>query len=200
MAKKIYLASSSPRRIEILRELKLNFEVVPYNFREEFTNKAEDPIFLACSLAQRKLKSVLFEFEGEGIAVSADTIVYQGNRIFGKPSSEEETREFLRFFSENTHRVITAISMKRTDNSKEFLSYSITKVKFSNIDDNIMEWYIKSGEWRDKAGGYGIQGKASLFIEGIEGCFYNVVGFPINLFFKMMKNLGYSFFDFKKEE
>ncbi len=200
MAKKIYLASSSPRRIEILRELKLNFEVVPYSFRETFKSRSEDPVFLACDLAKKKLESVLFEREEDGVTISADTIVFQGDRIFGKPANKNEAKDFLEFFSENTHNVITAICMKKNDGSKMVLSYSVTSVKFSKIDEEIMDWYIKSGEWKDKAGGYAIQGKASLFIEGIEGCYYNVVGFPINLFLKMVKNLGYSFFDFKKED
>ncbi len=200
MAKKIFLASSSPRRIEILRELKFNFEVVPYKFKEEYKTFTEDPVYLACTLAQKKLKSVLFDLNEEGIGLSADTIVFYDGKVFGKPEDKEEAKKILTILSENTHYVITAINMKNTITGREILSYSTTKVTFSKIDDEMMEWYLNTNEWKGKAGGYAIQGKASIFVEGIEGCFYNVVGFPINLFIRMIKHMGFSFFDFKKDE
>lgn len=185
----IILASKSPRRIELLRLLGLNFKVHPSNFDESVLLYLPPKDF-ALEAAKQKALSIAEEYPNS-IIISADTVVTLDSKIFGKPSSNNEAREFLKTLRGKTHSVITGIAILYLSYSKEPLCDAVeTYVKMKNFSDKKLEEYIKTGEPFDKAGAYGIQGHGGELIESIDGCYFNVVGLPIrrlldilNLFF-----------------
>jgi septum formation protein len=192
----LYLASTSPRRREILRNLGLVFEVVPTAFEEALGDRHPDPPALAAEYALQKMEHASFP-RGSGIALTADTLVFLGDRIMGKPSDRADARRMLSLLSGRVHGVVTAICLRDLQPGKTVVAATVTQVVFDPISDDLMERYLDWGEWIDKAGAYGIQGMASLFIREIDGCFFNVVGFPVNLFYQNLHQLGYRLEDFR---
>lgn len=188
MDKNIYrlvLASSSPRRQELIKYLYLPFEVkvVPtdeISQVEPFQAKVAD-------LAQQKSKAVLDQWEGEQrpLIVAADTIVVLEQRILGKPRDRDEAREMLRSLSGGTHHVYTGVALLSQDKSQAF--YEKSSVTFERITEDLMELYLDTHESMDKAGAYGIQAYALSFIKELEGSYSNVVGFPINKVLEELK-------------
>ncbi len=124
-----------------------------------------------------------------GVVIGADTIVVVGDRILGKPSSGSDARVMLRSLSRRWHEVITGICIIdcRSGRSRSTCEYS--RVHFRRITEAEIEWYVGTGEYRDKAGAYGIQGYASLFVDRIEGCYFNIVGFPVAAFQRLCRKL-----------
>ncbi len=177
------LASKSPRRREILQNIGLSFTVLTADADE--TSSTADPITLAEELALRKGEAVRKalsekkELASEDIIISADTVVAFGNEILGKPRDRADARRMLKLLSGKRHRVISGVALIR--NGKSFVSHSETFVCFDEIDDDAIERYLDSGEPFDKAGAYGIQGLASVWVNRIEGCYFGVVGLPINV-------------------
>lgn len=192
----LYLASTSPRRQEILRNLGLVFEVVPTSFEESLGECHPDPPALAAEYALRKMEHADCP-PGPGITVTADTLVFLGDRILGKPRDREDARRMLSLLSGRTHGVVTAICLRDLHAQKTMFASAVTQVVFDPIPDDLMDRYLDWGEWIDKAGAYGIQGMAALFIREIDGCFFNVVGFPVNLFYQKLQQLGYRLEDFR---
>ncbi|MFA4647679.1 Maf family nucleotide pyrophosphatase [Pyrococcus kukulkanii] len=177
----IILASASPRRREILEKF-FDIKVVPSNVNEE--SHIKTPEKRVVEIARRKALSVSLKYPN-GTIVAADTVVVFENNILGKPRDESEARKMLRMLSGRVHKVITGYCIIHRGKSIE--SYEVTEVKFRELDEELIEWYIKTGEWRDKAGAYGIQGYASVFVERIKGDYYNVVGLPIKVVVELMK-------------
>ncbi len=185
----IILASGSPRRAEILRNCGINFEVIVPQTNEimDLTITPEK----ACEkVAFEKALSVCEKIE-EGVAVSADTIVLINGRILGKPIDEQDAFNMLKMLSGKQHNVITAVAVavKTRNTLKTDIFSETTKVFMKTLTDYEINSYIKTGEPMDKAGSYGIQGKGSLFIEKIEGDFFNVMGLPISRLYERFKAL-----------
>ena len=172
---KILLVSSSPRRREILTMVGIPFRVLKASANEEIL---PSPIETAVKNAEKKVLSVKDE-QKEEIALAADTIVVLDDKILGKPKSEKEAIEFLKRLSGRWHTVITGFSLRFPD-GKLVSSYEESKVKFKRLSLSEIEWYVSTEEPLDKAGAYGIQGIGALFIEKIEGDFFNVMGLPIS--------------------
>lgn len=192
----LYLASTSPRRQEILRNLGLVFEVVPTSFEETVGESHPDPPALATEFALQKMENSGCP-PGPGIAVTADTLVFLGDRILGKPRDREDARRMLSMLSGRTHGVVTAICLRDLQAGRTALASAVTEVAFDPIPPDLMDRYLDWGEWIDKAGAYGIQGMAALFIREIDGCYFNVVGFPVNLFYQKLQQLGFRLEDFR---
>lgn len=175
--KQIVLASTSPRRKEILEGLGVEFKVVGSNI-EEKVNENLSPPEIAKRLAYLKAKDISNKINGDYVVIGADTIV-EYNKILGKPRNIEEAYSMLKLLSGQVHRVITGFAVIDCSTQKEFIDYECTNVYFNHLTDNQIQKYISTGEPMDKAGAYGIQGKASLFVSKIEGDYFNVVGLPI---------------------
>lgn len=187
--KRIILASNSPRRIELLSLFNIKFEVMP----SECDEKIEDdmsPYEMACTLAEKKASAVADRVDGDCIIIGADTIVYKDGNILGKPIDEKDAYKMLSFLSGNSHNVITGICIIDKMNKDIYKSYEETLVYFKPLTNKEIMDYIKTGEPFDKAGAYGIQRYGSLFVEKIEGCYFNVVGFPINKIYNALGNMG----------
>lgn len=176
--KHIILASASPRRKEILELADLKFDIMPSNAQEITTKTAPNEVVM--ELASIKAKDIYKKSEKQSMIVGADTVVAYQGQILGKPTDEADAKRMLTMLSGQTHEVYTGVCVIEDGKTKTF--YEETKVTFYEISDEQIDYYIKTGEPMDKAGSYGIQGKAAVFIKGIEGDYYNVVGFPIARF------------------
>ena len=182
--KKIILASESPRRQELLKHIFDNFEIRPSN-TDEALSEAISPIDAVMFLAHQKAEGVAQE--NDGIIIGADTVVVLGDAILGKPRDESCAKEMLLKLSDKTHKVLTGICVFDTYTGKMSCSYSCTDVTFDRITPQEADEYLLQNESLDKAGGYAIQGKGSKFVKSINGCYYNVVGLPINLLYEILK-------------
>ena len=176
--KHMILASGSPRRKEILELADLDFDIMPSNAQEITTKTAPNEVVM--ELASIKAKDIYEKSEKQSMIVGADTVVAYQGQILGKPTDEADAKRMLTMLSGQTHEVYTGVCVIEDEKIKTF--YEETKVTFYEISDEQINHYIKTGEPMDKAGSYGIQGKAAVFIKGIEGDYYNVVGFPIARF------------------
>jgi len=177
----IALVSSSPRRREILEMVGFNFRVLKVNAVEK---EYSSPYETAVKNAESKLLAAKDQiFPGE-VGLAADTIVVLGDRILGKPSSREEAVEFLKMLSGFWHTVITGFSL--LIDGRIISSYEESRVKFKRLTREEIEWYVSTGEPLDKAGAYGVQGKGALFVERIEGDFFNVMGLPIGKIYDIL--------------
>ena len=176
--KHIILASASPRRKEILELADLKFDVMPSDAQEITTKTAPNEVVM--ELASLKAKDIYKKSEKQSMIVGADTVVAYQGQILGKPTDKADAKRMLTMLSGQTHEVYTGVCVIEDGKTKTF--YEETKVTFYEISDEQIDHYIKTGEPMDKAGSYGIQGKAAVFIKGIEGDYYTVVGFPIARF------------------
>lgn len=184
---RIILASKSPRRKEILENLGVTFEIITSNEEEKTTETQPEKIAMALSrIKAQSVAKAVGDFNA--LVIGCDTIVVKDNKILGKPKTKEQAEEMLTLLSDTEHTVISGLTLILGD--KILSKNEKTQVFFDKIGKQEMESYIASGDPFDKAGGYGIQGPASRFIKGINGCYFNVVGFPTHLFYKMIKELG----------
>ena len=179
---KIYLASSSPRRREILQNLGLNFEILTPNADEN--SEENDPCRLTEILARRKAEAAA-DIKNDGLVIACDTVVSANGKILGKPQDEDDAKRMLRALSGKTHEVISGICLIL--GGKTVTAHEITRVKFSEMNDDEIELCVKKGEPLDKAGAYAVQGMASLFIEGLDGDYFNVVGLPVRCLYETLK-------------
>jgi septum formation protein len=182
----LVLASASPRRKEVLARFIREFQVVPSRASEECS--ITDPRGHALELARRKAREVHGRVGESATVIGADTVVSIGGKILGKPGSEEEAYLMLKTLSGRVHRVTTGYCI--IHRREEHCGAVVTEVKFRELDDGLIWAYIKTGEPMDKAGAYGIQGRGGLFVEWIRGDYYNVVGFPIEIIWKL-RELGF---------
>ena len=190
MLPEIYLCSASPRRQELLKLTGIDFQVRPLKDMDEdalVSGYNGDVVKLAEFLALEKSKLAEREMSS-GIFITADTIVVSDDGlVLGKPRSDHEAETFLDRLSGNWHTVATGVVISESASGRIMKHLEITRVKFAQMTPEEIEWYISTGEPFDKAGGYGIQGRASIFIERIDGCYFNVVGFPLHSFWQMWK-------------
>lgn len=186
MNHKLILASASPRRKELLQELGLTFDVVCSECDEFFDTGI--PVEEAIKkIAYTKAKAI-FDKHQEAIVIGADTMVYYQGNALGKPNNQEEAIAMLRLLSGNTHEVISGVAILSKD--KVELFHEVTEVKFYELDNEFISWYISSGESYDKAGAYGIQGKGKLLVESIKGDYFNIVGLPIAKVYRYLKKIN----------
>lgn len=186
---KFILASASERRKDLLSRIVSNFEVKISNFDEEKVEVSTNIENYVKTLAEGKAKDVALNCDNDSIIIGADTIVVIGNNILGKPKDKNHAFQMLKLLSNNVHRVYSGVAV--INNQKNIMKSEClyTEVYFSEISDDEIWRYIESGECLDKAGAYGIQGYGGVFAEKINGCYYNVVGLPLNLLNKMIKNV-----------
>jgi septum formation protein len=177
------LASSSPRRRDLLGLLCSNFEVIPSQI-EESQRPGESPIQMVQRLAKEKAMAV-HQFRPESLVIGADTVVVCEGQILGKPVSPEEARAMLQKLSGRTHEVMTGLCVLKGETAA--VDAARTLVRFSLLSGEEIEDYLATGEPFDKAGAYATQGKAARFVEAIEGCFFNVVGLPVSLLYRMLR-------------
>ncbi len=183
------LASASPRRIELLKELGWNFTVKPSD-SEEVLICGESPEDTACRLAEMKASNVAEANPGEWV-VGADTLVALGTTSLGKPKNDKEAFAMIAMLQGKTHRVITAVAVISPEGEK-YVEYETTNVVFRPLSDEEIASYIALGESLDKAGAYAIQGRGMLLVERIDGCYFNVVGLPVQKLSVLLAKLGLS--------
>lgn len=185
---RVVLASQSPRRKMLLEQLGLHFVCKPAAVDETIVVE-EDPAQACIKLAALKARGVA-EHEAEALIIGADTIVVLDNRILGKPRDQAEAHQMLSLLSGREHRVITGLCVLNTGNGSIDSAGVITRVRFRTIQEKEIRAYIDSGEPLDKAGSYGVQGLGAVFVEHIEGCYYNVVGLPLHTLYLMLQKQG----------
>lgn len=191
--KTLILASQSPRRIKLLKDLGLKFKVQPSDVIELAEHKR--PRELAKINASRKARDILKKFRANksskpSIIIGADTIGAANDQILLKPRNKAHAKEMLQAISGQKHQVITALCLIDTKSGRQIVRTRTTQVHIEKLDDQTIDAYIASGEGADKAAGYAIQGKGSLFITKIVGDYFNVVGLPINLLKNMLQEFG----------
>ena len=175
-ARKLVLASSSPRRVELLAQIGIVPDQIDPADIDETPLKAEMPSRLAQRLATSKA-NVVSQRHPDDVVLAADTVVAVGRRLLEKPADEEEARRFLKLLSGRNHRVFTGIAVVSA--GRTAWRVVDTRVTFKTLSDAEIEAYVSSGEWRGKAGGYGIQGRAAAFIQRIVGSHPAVMGLPL---------------------
>jgi len=184
----IVLASASPRRRELLSGLGFRLSIDPSAIPEPERKPGESAASYAVRAARIKAREVA-ERHPKGLIVGADTIVVARDRILGKPVSTEEARQMLESLSGRWHEVYTGVCIIDKSAGRSGSACSCSRVHMRRLARPEIEWYLSTGEHRDKAGAYGIQGYASLFIDRIEGCYFNIVGFPIYTFAQLCRRL-----------
>ncbi len=182
----IILASRSPRRADLLRQMNIKFTVKAKDVSED-SDKKNDPEAFVKEISLRKAEAAADEVSS-GLIIAADTIVYLKGEILGKPRTKEEARDMLTKLSGNTHEVYTGFTLLSTEKGI-FQDVEKTRVTFRTLEDWEIDAYVATGSPMDKAGSYGIQDQSGFFVEKIEGCFFNVVGFPITRFYQGLKQL-----------
>ncbi|OFW07568.1 MAG: septum formation protein Maf [Acidobacteria bacterium RIFCSPLOWO2_12_FULL_59_11] len=194
--RKLILASASPRRREILQAAGIAFDVIPTELPER-PEEAESTEEFVRRMAAEKAKAAFARIAQpcQWPILGADTVVVIGKRILGKPASQEEARQMLRWLSGQEHQVLTGLCLlyppeqwprSRSEPDMD-VRVAVTGVKFCELSEEEMEQYIATGEPFDKAGGYAIQGQASKFVEWVRGCYFNVVGLPVSLLYQMLQ-------------
>lgn len=176
----IVLASKSPRRKELLKRVVNDFKIIESDFDEDsitFNGDVEEYVKL---LARGKALAVKEKVNNKSLIIGVDTIVFYNNKILGKPKNYDDAYGMLSVLSGNTHKVYSGVCIVNTENLHIESFVCETKVKFSKLIDDQIDRYIESKEPMDKAGAYGIQGVGGVFVEKIDGCYYNVMGLPIN--------------------
>ena len=185
---KVILASKSPRRVEILEKIVKEFEVVQSNFDENTIDFKGDVEKYVKDLSRNKAIEVSKRLNEPSIVIAADTVVFQDGKVLEKPKNEEDAFSMLSSLSGNTHKVYSGICLINTYDDTVVTDCDCTEVKFSELNPRQIRNYINSGEPMDKAGAYGIQGLGGAFVERIEGCYYNVMGLPLNKLYKALEN------------
>lgn len=186
---RVVLASKSPRRKEILENLGIKFDIIVADADESCD--IPDPAERVSALAAVKGRAVLDLLrqrseDKDTLIIACDTLVYASGEFLGKPRDRDDARRMIKMLSGKAHSVLSGLYV--CCDGKEFSSASETKVVFDAMNDDEIESYVRSDEPYDKAGGYAVQGLASLYVSGIEGDYFNVVGLPVNLLYKTLKN------------
>ena len=186
--KKIILASASPRRKELLEKIRLKFEIDPSDCEEDI-NPEFDPQEIVQQLSIIKAKSVAARHKN-ALIIAADTIGVMGDKILGKPHTEDEACKMLHEISGKSHLVITGFSILDTATNKIVTGIVNTRVYIKKLTGQEIDAYVKTGEPLDKAGAYAIQGIGAVIVEKIEGDYYNVMGLPLNALTEALKEFG----------
>lgn len=192
MSQKIILASTSPRRKELLRQIGLAVTVMPSDFEEDMSLNLSDAE-LAKTLALGKAKSVAKRLK-KGVVIGSDTfIVFKKERI-GKPKDKNDARKILKTLSGKTMKIYSGLAVIDLEKKKEFTDCEITELKLKKLSKKEIENYIKTGEPLDKAGAFAIQGRGAVFIQKINGCYSNVIGLPLYKLYLILQKSGIDIF------
>ncbi len=183
---KLVLASKSPRRMEILNAVGWPFEAVVAGI-DESRQPNEDAITYVKRLALGKA-SVIADKLSSGLVLGADTVVVVEGEILGQPHEPDEARRMLRLLSGRWHDVLTGVALVRVGVGS-IVEHATTRVSFGELSEAEIDWYVSTDEPLDKAGAYGIQGKAALFVEEVDGEYFNIVGLPIRLVYGMWQRI-----------
>jgi len=186
--KTIILASASPRRKELLKKIGLKFKVELSNYEEDIPSGLE-PHELAQKISLEKAKVVASKHQNV-IVIAADTFIVFGGQILGKPHTEKEARKMLEAISGKSHSVITGFSIIDTSKNKTLSKSVETKIYLRKLTLAEIDAYVKSKEPLDKAGAYAIQGLGAVFVEKIEGDYFNVIGLPLSALTEALKEFG----------
>ena len=185
--RRVVLASSSPRRREILEKLGIMFDVIPSNADEsDVAGSADETVMV---LAKRKAESVADKLNNS-LVIGCDTLVALENDVFGKPENTAQAEEMLSRLSGNTHRVLSGLCLIDTATGETRVSRDETFVSFRTLSPEEIRAYVLSGEPMDKAGAYAIQGGAGRFVSEVNGSYDNIVGFPSELFLREVRQMG----------
>lgn len=185
--RKIVLASKSPRRRELLSAFVPDLEIM-VDSSDEVVEEGLSPEETVKRLALKKAENVASMADGSAIIIAADTVVFIDGEILGKPATYDEAASMLYKLSGREHFVCTGFSVIDNQTKKTICDFERTVVRFKTLSDSEIEKYVETGEPMDKAGAYGIQGIGSVFVEGIQGDYFNVVGLPLCSLAKMLKN------------
>lgn len=183
--RKIVLASASPRRETLLKMLGLTPLIIPAWVDETLNH--DKPYAQAMRHAQNKARTIAGRMDAETLVIGADTIVVLDGDILGKPEDPRQAAEYLGRLSSHTHKVYTGLCLCWRKSCET--SYERSLVEFATLSENEIQAYLETKEPFDKAGAYGIQGYGSQFIRRIRGCYFNVMGFPIHLFYRMIETM-----------
>lgn len=185
----IILASASPRRKKLLEQINLKFKTVSVDLDERQLPN-EKPLRMVKRLAEEKLQLALQKIQ-HGIIITADTIVVLDGKIIGKPKDEIDAVKILKKLSGRKHTVYTGFAVFNTSTNKKIISYEKTFVQFRKLTNEEISLYVGSGSPMDKAGAYGIQDDfGAVFIQAINGCYYNVVGLPLSRVYHALNEVG----------
>ena len=188
----IILASASPRRADLLRQIGLAFSIQPSTLDEDGPSvlaPGETPERRAACLALAKAREVVARLR-RGLVVGADTMVVCGEDILGKPRDDDEARAFLLKLAGRTHRVVTGVAVVDAETKQAEVAVQVTTVRMRPFGPGEVAAYIATGEPRDKAGAYAIQGHGSLLVEAIEGDYFTVVGLPLTVLAGLLGRFG----------
>ncbi|MGH9874385.1 MAG: Maf family protein [Pyrinomonadaceae bacterium] len=185
LKEKLILASKSLRRAEILTAVGWDFEAIAADI-DETRDAAEDAATYVTRLARAKAETLAGKFPAR-LVLGADTVVVIDGEILGQPRDYDDARRMLQLLSGKWHEVLTGVALMRT--ADVVLDYETTRVRFAEMSAEEIDWYIATGEPRGKAGAYGIQGSAALFIKEIQGDYFNVVGLPVRLVFELSRRI-----------
>lgn len=186
----VYLASRSPRRVQLLQQVGLECVVRPSSIDEERVGAGQsNPRSRVEQLALAKARDAAGKLS-EGLVVGADTVVVCQGEILGKPGSAPEATEMLRLLNGRTHEVISGVAVVQAPGGREEVASELTRVTFRELAPEEIAAYVASGEPLDKAGGYGIQGRGALLVSRIEGCYFNVVGLPLVCLAELLRDFG----------
>jgi len=191
---KIILASQSPRRQKLLQRLDYPFDIILPDIDETILDLDCDPEQYCICLAKIKTKDISQHYP-HALVIGADTIVVLENKILNKPDNRDQAEGMLNMLSGNTHQVYTGVCLKWLENDIQHTFSEITKVTFRKLDKRDILHYIDTYTPYDKAGSYGIQDWSSIFVKNIQGCYDNVVGFPLSRFYTELKKLGINLLD-----
>ena len=186
------LASASPRRLDLLRQMGVEPDVRPASLPEE-PLPGETPSEQALRLAEAKGRAVAAGLADGGlpsVVLAADTIVVTDGDPLGKPASPDQAREMLRRLSGRVHEVLTGVWLGRTDDGRSASLVETSRVRFHSCPESVVRWYVSTGEPMDKAGAYAVQGLGGLLVAAVEGSWTNVVGLPVEKLASMWNRIG----------
>lgn len=184
----IILASRSPRRIDILRGLEFDFKVIPADDHVEDSVECDD--VSECAVVRARLKAAdVASRNRDSLVIGADTVVIIDNDILEKPVDDNQAVVFLKTLSGREHTVITGVAVRRESNGLDLSAKEETRVLFRDLSADDIDRYVASGEGRDKAGSYAVQGLGAGLVRSIQGCFYNVVGLPVSCLFDLLRKV-----------
>lgn len=184
----VVLASKSPRRSQLLALVGIPHRAIPSGALENVL-PGESPVDQVLRLAEAKAAAVAASHSEGGLVIGADTLVVLDGEVMGQPRDEAEASSMLRRLSGRTHTVFTGVCLMRRGHPPA-RGFSESRVSFHELSEEEIAWYIATGEPSDKAGAYAAQGVGAVFLKGIEGSFHNVVGFPLDLFYKLLPQVG----------
>ncbi len=191
--KPIVLASGSPRRADLLRTVGWSFEALPVDL-DETPAPGEEPVPYVERLAREKAEAAASRVPGRVVLGCDTTVVVDGQKL-GKPVDNDDARRMIRLLSGRWHEVLTGVALievgiRAGEPGIHRVAHESTRVRFADLSDEEIDWYVATGEPMDKAGAYAIQGCAAFFIEAIEGDYFNIVGLPLQLVYRLMKEIA----------